>query len=50
MLSQKKIGPRGRPYYCNGVMVGDGYRPASTPLRAARPASRRHSQVRGLFH
>ncbi|WTH73703.1 MobF family relaxase (plasmid) [Streptomyces sp. NBC_01238] len=36
MLSQKKIGPRGWPYYCNGVMVGDGYRPAGKPLRAAQ--------------
>ncbi|MFD4862206.1 relaxase domain-containing protein [Streptomyces atratus] len=36
MLSQKKIGPRGWPYYCNGVMVGDGYRPAGVPLRDAQ--------------
>ncbi|MFE5096370.1 relaxase domain-containing protein [Streptomyces sp. NPDC056638] len=36
MLSQKKISPRGWPYYCNGVMVGDGYRPAGKPLRAAQ--------------
>ncbi|GGT70805.1 hypothetical protein GCM10010207_81290 [Streptomyces atratus] len=36
MLSEKKIGPRGWPYYCNGVMVGDGYRLAGVPLRDAQ--------------
>lgn len=36
MLSEAKIGPRGWPYYCNGVLVGDGQRRAGTPLRAAQ--------------
>ncbi|GED90127.1 MobF family relaxase [Streptomyces sp. 6-11-2] len=36
MLSETKIGPNGRPYYCHGVMAGDGQCPAGTPLRAAQ--------------
>ncbi|MFE5923919.1 hypothetical protein [Streptomyces sp. NPDC056468] len=36
MLSEKTIGPGGWPYYCHGVMVGDGHRPAGMPLRAAQ--------------
>ncbi|MGX1913626.1 MobF family relaxase [Streptomyces phaeochromogenes] len=36
MLSKAKIGPGGWPYYCNGVMVGDGRRLAGKPLRAAQ--------------
>ncbi|GGV51120.1 MobF family relaxase [Streptomyces spectabilis] len=35
MLSAAKIGPRGWPYYCNGVLVGDGHR-RGRPLRAAQ--------------
>ncbi|MFI5808360.1 MobF family relaxase [Streptomyces sp. NPDC051561] len=35
MLSVAKIGPRGWPYYCNGVLVGDGHR-RGRPLRAAQ--------------
>lgn len=35
MLSEAKIGPRGWPYYCNGVLVGDGDR-RGRPLRAAQ--------------
>ncbi|WP_323179962.1 hypothetical protein [Streptomyces sp. NBC_00555] len=36
MLSEAKIGPKGWPYYCNGVLVGDGHRRAGTTLRAAQ--------------
>ncbi|MFE4654374.1 MobF family relaxase [Streptomyces sp. NPDC056707] len=36
MLSKAKLGPGRWPYYCNGVMVGDGHRPAGKPLRAAQ--------------
>jgi conjugative relaxase-like TrwC/TraI family protein len=36
MLSGKKIGPGGWPYYFHGVMVGDGRRRAGKPLRAAQ--------------
>ncbi|MEV8204244.1 MobF family relaxase [Streptomyces sp. NPDC079189] len=36
MLSEAKLGPGRWPYYCNGVMVGDGQRPAGKPLRAAQ--------------
>jgi len=36
MLSVAKVGPGGWPYYCNGVLVGDGHHPAGTPLRAAQ--------------
>jgi conjugative relaxase-like TrwC/TraI family protein len=35
-ISEAKIGPGGWPYYCNGVMVGDGHRPAGKPLRDAQ--------------
>ncbi|MET8516898.1 MobF family relaxase [Streptomyces sp. NPDC005077] len=36
MLSKAKLGPGRWPYYCNGVMVGDGHRPAGKPLRDAQ--------------
>ncbi|MGW3638576.1 MobF family relaxase [Streptomyces sp. NPDC005143] len=36
MISKAQLGPGGWPYYCNGVMVGDGHRPAGKPLRAAQ--------------
>ncbi|MFD4973062.1 hypothetical protein [Streptomyces sp. NPDC058424] len=36
MLSEAKIGPGGWPYYCNGVLVGDGHCLAGTPLRDAQ--------------
>jgi hypothetical protein len=35
VISKAKIGPGGWPYYCNGVMVGDGHRLAGKPLRDA---------------
>ncbi|MET7636199.1 MobF family relaxase [Streptomyces sp. NPDC001773] len=36
MLSKAKLGPGQWPYYCNGVMVGDGHRPAGKALRDAQ--------------
>ncbi|MER7810372.1 MobF family relaxase [Streptomyces sp900116325] len=36
MIGKAKLGPGRWPYYCNGVMVGDGHRPAGKPLRAAQ--------------
>ncbi|MFE9636774.1 MobF family relaxase [Streptomyces sp. NPDC006463] len=36
MLTGWQVGPKGWPYYCNGVLVGDGHRRAGTSLRAAQ--------------
>ncbi|MFD5065414.1 MobF family relaxase [Streptomyces sp. NPDC058394] len=36
MIGEAKLGPGRWPYYCNGVMVGDGHRPAGKPLRTAQ--------------
>ncbi|MDX3772077.1 MULTISPECIES: MobF family relaxase [unclassified Streptomyces] len=36
MISEAKLGPGRWPYYCNGVMVGDGQRPAGKALRDAQ--------------
>lgn len=46
MLSAAKVGPRRWPYYCNGVLVGDG-RCRGGQAAARRPGRSRHP-ARGL--